>query len=730
MGASSGGNIVQRLAARTTRVGAAGVLAWATVCLLTVPTAQSRPSMATVALVLGILGLWTIALVALAALIATAGSYLRPQDAPSRTSANAGLGSIAQSYAVVLLIAAAAFLMLRPEFVDAQLPPHFTHRPPIVFCVRAVLASCTSFILTAAWVWGRQRARHRLPFWLLGVHYVVLRVGAHAAFFRVFEQNLWLLDLAGLVLVGASALALLPRTLGPRLGRALGATAALLATTSVLALLGYGPWSAARAEVREQYPGVADVARGMQRSLDLDGDGFASSFGGLDCDDSDPMVSPAAPEIVGNGVDDNCYGGDLKGPVVLPVQPRRMKGRAHSLVFITIDALRADHLDPETMPNLTAATNRGAWFRETFAQAPFTDNSMRSLMTGRYPMDFDVGSQFFGQEPSLAELLSAAGYATHVIKVNALLTPYAFMGFGSIDDLSTMAQAHDSVTSDLIADKAIAAFDRLDAAQTPFVLWVHFFDPHADYVPHPQAPWSGSSDADRYRQEVWFTDHHLGRLLGHLSEARFTDHGVVAVTSDHGELLGEHGVSGHANWLYTEALHVPLVLEGIGVQPGPIDTRVRLIDVYPTLLELTAGIAADSDGQSLTAVWGDHDPRDRDVFARTTYGGNLARTAMIGEDKLIQDLRFGVEALYDLATDPKESTNLIDVAPGRADALRQAIGARWDQSVNDTTLGRKQALLPSRQVDPAVWAKFELAVAQRECDRGKRSACDRLAALE
>ncbi|MBL4686507.1 MAG: sulfatase-like hydrolase/transferase [Nannocystaceae bacterium] len=629
------------------------------------------------------------------------------------------------------MIAAAVFLVLRPALVDAQLPAHFTHRPPIVLCVRTVLASVVGFALAAAWIWGRQRAPDRLPIWLLGVHYVALRIGAHAAFFRVFEQNLWLLDLAGLVLVGASALALLPRTLSPRVGRALGATGALLATTSVIALLGYGPWGGARAALREQYPGVADIARGMQRSLDLDGDGFASSFGGLDCDDSDPTVSPAAPEIVGNGIDDNCYGGDLKGPVVLPVQPRRMKGRAHSLVFITIDALRADHLDPETMPNLIATASRGAWFRETFAQAPFTDNSMRSLMTGRYPMDFDVGSQFFGQEPSLAELLSAAGYATHVIKVNPLLTPYAFMGFGSIDDdLATMTQAHDSVTSEFIADKAIAAFDRLDAAEAPFLLWVHFFDPHADYVPHPQAPQSGSGLADRYRREVWFTDHHLGRLLGHLSEASFTDHGIVAVTSDHGELLGEHGVSGHANWLYAEALHVPLVLEGIGVQPGPIDTRVRLIDVYPTLLELTAGIAADSDGQSLTAVWGDHDPRDRDVFARTTYGGNLARTAMVGDDKLIQDLRFGVEALYDLASDPRESSNLIDVAPDRADALREAIGVRWDQSVNDTTLGRKQALLPSRQVDPAVWAKFELAVARRECNLGKRNACDRLATLE
>ncbi|MBL4686508.1 MAG: hypothetical protein JKY37_18070 [Nannocystaceae bacterium] len=65
MDASLGGNIVQRLAARTTRIGAAGIVAWASLCLLIVPTAQSRPTMATIALVLGVLGLWTIVLAAL-----------------------------------------------------------------------------------------------------------------------------------------------------------------------------------------------------------------------------------------------------------------------------------------------------------------------------------------------------------------------------------------------------------------------------------------------------------------------------------------------------------------------------------------------------------------------------------------------------------------------------------------------------------------------------------------
>ncbi|MEM6994441.1 MAG: sulfatase-like hydrolase/transferase [Myxococcota bacterium] len=729
--ASAPGNLVSRLAAYGTRSGRAGAVTWALLATVAITSGARVPDPTGLGFLLGVLGLWTGAFAAFVALGATAVARLvetirSKADAPS-PAARPEAKAIATAYALVLAIAGASFVALRPGVVDGWLPPHFTDRAPIVLSIRLVAASALGFGLGIVWFWIARRRPRQLPVWLVGVHYLALRLGAADALSRVFARNTWLLELVGLLVLFASAWTALGPTPSARVRRIVGGAAVLLALSAGLVLVGYGRWGAPRAALRAEYPAVADIARMMQMRTDLDGDGFAGSFGGLDCDDDDPMVSPAAPEIIGNGIDDNCQGGDLAGPVALPVPTRRGSGVPRSLVLVTVDAFRADHVDAETTPNLVAFAERSAWFPNTYAQAPFTDNSVRSFMTGRLPMDFDGVTQFFGQEPSIAELLAASGYATHAIQINALLTPYAFMGFAEVDaSLTVHSEAHDGITSDRVADLTIAALSRLRAQPQPFFLWVHFFDPHADYVGHAGTPFSGTDPATRYRQEVWWTDRHVGRVLDELSAARFSDEGIVVVTSDHGELLGEHGAWGHANWLYEEAVRVPLAMQGPGVPAGHFGTRVRLLDLYPTLLGLASGIEADSDGASLQPVWEGAEVTDRDVFARGTYGGNFLRAAWVGEHKLIQDLRYGVEALYALGEDAGEATNLIDDEPATASALRDALGGQWDRSLNDAVLQRKQALFGSRQVDPAVWAAFDLAVQKRDCARGKRAACARL----
>jgi hypothetical protein len=109
---------------------------------------------------------------------------------------------------------------------------------------------------------------------------------------------------------------------------------------------------------------------------------------------------------------------------------------------------------------------------------------------------------------------------------------------------------------------------------------------------------------DLYDSSVAYTDAQLGRLLGRLAELDLDDRTVVVLTSDHGEMLGEHGLGGHS-YLFEENLMVPLVV----AEPGwrwrnrPIDTQVRSIDVVPTVLELLGLEAAEGiDGRSLVPL--------------------------------------------------------------------------------------------------------------------------------
>ncbi len=374
---------------------------------------------------------------------------------------------------------------------------------------------------------------------------------------------------------------------------------------------------------------------------------------------------------------------------------------------------------------MTAFAEHAAVFTRAYTQASFTDNALRALMTGRVPMDFDGGDgAFFGQEPTLAEHLSHAGYNTQAVNTVWLLTPYAFQGFAAVDgELAQRNEAHNGVTSAETADHLIAHFDRLQAEERPFLLWGHFSDPHQDYVPHAGAPMQGDDVRARYAQELWWTDAHVGRVLAHLKRRGFLTDGVVAVTADHGEALGEHDLVGHAFALYEPILRVPLLVAGAEIPATRVHTRVRLVDLYPTLLAYAAGVVASSDGASLQPLWQGEQASDRPVMARTTYGGAHMRAFIEGTHKLIWDVRGGTVELYDLQRDPHEASNLVDVDPERAADLRRAMGEQWDRVFNDAMLARKQALLPKRTLPPSQLRPHLLAVAQRDCARRVPGAC-------
>ncbi|HVS17637.1 MAG TPA: sulfatase-like hydrolase/transferase, partial [Planctomycetota bacterium] len=95
----------------------------------------------------------------------------------------------------------------------------------------------------------------------------------------------------------------------------------------------------------------------------------------------------------------------------------------------------------------------------------------------------------------------------------------------------------------------------------------------------------------RYALEVAHADRELGRLLDGLRARGLYDASWIVVASDHGEALGEHGLTGHVDNLYDELLHVPLVIKppadsshAAALAAAAADP-VRLIDVVPTLLE-------------------------------------------------------------------------------------------------------------------------------------------------
>jgi arylsulfatase A-like enzyme len=181
-----------------------------------------------------------------------------------------------------------------------------------------------------------------------------------------------------------------------------------------------------------------------------------------------------------------------------------------------------------------------------------------------------------------------------------------------------------------------------------------------------------------YAGEIYFLDRCLGGFLDELRSSPSWDDTLVAIVSDHGELLGEHGLLGHLTGLFSELIDVPLIVRYPRGVAGPgVDDRLRQShDLFATILELTgAGAVPEGGTVSLLDPGGRTEAVSQLVSNRfildevRRQGGELredlvpfARPMMAlirdGWKYVVSDR--GEEWLFDLGADPGEGENRID----------------------------------------------------------------------
>jgi arylsulfatase A-like enzyme len=184
-------------------------------------------------------------------------------------------------------------------------------------------------------------------------------------------------------------------------------------------------------------------------------------------------------------------------------------------------------------------------------------------------------------------------------------------------------------------------------------------------------------------------DRQVGILLAALKERGLDGRTLVILTSDHGESLGEHNYFfEHGRFPYDGCLHVPLIVRLPGRRSGEVHSPVELIDLLPTVLDLT-GLPSDpqAEGKSLRrALEGERTggPRWEYAFSESGYSRDYQRSITGERYKLIyvpdaadRKVMTGSEfELYDLQEDPGEIWNLVDERPEVAASLRERL-ARW-----------------------------------------------------
>jgi arylsulfatase A-like enzyme/Flp pilus assembly protein TadD len=354
-----------------------------------------------------------------------------------------------------------------------------------------------------------------------------------------------------------------------------------------------------------------------------------------------------------------------------------------NILLVTIDTLRADALSVSgglaRTPNLDALAARGVRFDFAHAHAVLTRPSHASILTGLYPYEHGVrdhsGYRVRPGTPTLATWLKQQGFATGAF-VGGIPLERSFGLDGGFDVYDDHFERHGQASDFSLAERPAGAV--VDAAlawighqEGRWFAWVHVFDPHAPYTP-PQ-PFDTEYAGRPYYGEVAYVDKALGPLFERAAhDARPT---VIAVTSDHGEGLGDHGELTHGLFAYESTLHVPLILAQVSAGTpraggGTVSHfPARHIDLVPTLLS-TVAVAIPSGLQGRSLLPGATLPPDRDVSsyfeamsAMLNRGWAPLSGVLAGNEKYID---LPIPELYDLASDRGERTNLVD---RRADHL-------------------------------------------------------------
>ncbi len=362
-----------------------------------------------------------------------------------------------------------------------------------------------------------------------------------------------------------------------------------------------------------------------------------------------------------------------------------------NVLLFTLDTTRADRLGcygyakAET-PCLDELAGKGVLFANAYCQVPLTSPSHSSLFTSTYPLTHQVRSNgFYYLSPSfetLAEVLKSKGFKTAAFVSSFTLdSRFGFdQGFDFYDDTFEYEEFLKSFRSERTADKTSASFlqwlEKNEKGQ--FFVWIHYFDPHLPYS--PPSPFKEKFAAQPYDGEIAFMDFNLGRVISKLKEKNILDQTLIICVGDHGEALGEKNEVDHGLFIYDVSLRVPLIFYAEKQLPRGvvIPSRVRVIDVMPTILDLLK-IKPPTQCQGISLVSHLKGKKQKDLptyietyMPREYYGWSELIGIIDGPYKYIRAPR---PEIYNLHLDPEETKNLYQPQGQLAVSMEQKLNS-------------------------------------------------------
>jgi arylsulfatase A-like enzyme len=428
--------------------------------------------------------------------------------------------------------------------------------------------------------------------------------------------------------------------------------------------------------------------------------------------------------------------------------------------------------EPIRTPNIDEFAKDALLMNRAISAAPWTIPSHASMFTGMFPSkhgaDRNVpGGRFTNPLSSdnltIAEILQSYGYdtASMVANVAGLSRDFGFdQGFNYYFDTRPLAfhlffgqvlsKLPESFRANQLRVNEIpissemngVVYDWLDRRQKdqPFFLFINYMEPHdgVEYIPEPFYSMYGFSKSEHDKvfegfdqskvvhfeaevspaqqemfvkllaRRLYFLDHHIGKLFSKLKADGLYDDSFIIITSDHGELNGEHNSFGHNTDLYNELIWVPLIVKYPGAERTGVSNRaVQTMDIMPELLQyLNIEIPEEVQGQPFDEV--------THQIISELFEQKKAQ-ALLFPERYYRDLRAiysnvegdslkyiwssnGKDEMYDMATDIFEQNNILQSKPEAVKKLEAELN-EWLKSFRPIGTDNEGKIKYSKEVE-------------------------------
>ena len=409
-------------------------------------------------------------------------------------------------------------------------------------------------------------------------------------------------------------------------------------------------------------------------------------------------------------------------------------GRRPSVIVLAVESLRADtiqlvHQGQEVLPNINRLTQSGVHFTRAYAQSTHSDYADVCIVSSLYPLRTRRHHYYDVRDPwpkTLAfDVFKQAGYDTAIISSQN-------ESWGQMDqflqspnlDLFFDSQRSGLATADVTRDPGLArelklgalTAGRLEDSQTmdralgwvterierdqPFFLSMNFQSSHFPYelpqdAPRPFQPCELAPQVsflqypesevptvkNAYFNGIHHCDQQIGRLINRLEEINALDDVVLIVLGENGEAFRENGSCGHAREPVEPVVHVATVIHAPSLlKPGVEDYPLEHVDLLPTLLG-RFGWLQHPNFQGCDIYAEDRVPEEERLlyFHANSALAQADAVLLAGRWKYHIDYRRGWTALFDLADDPAESSDVSSEYPELAQRLHRQLRT-WRQN--------------------------------------------------